>query len=83
MSPEEFHELRALAQRDAWERVHVDAQCTGKFRHTSKSEAERAIRKRGIHTYHCTYCHAWHVGGTNQVARLARISERERYAKES
>ena len=83
MSHEEFRELRALVQRDAWARVHIDAQCTGKFRHASKSDAERTIRKKGVRSYHCEYCHAWHVGGVDAVARQSRISERERYAAES
>lgn len=46
------------------------ASTCGKQRHRDRPKADRAaraLRERGVqgaHAYHCSGCHAWHVGST-------------------
>ena len=65
MSPEDFRELRYLAQRDARGRQST---CMGKDGFENHGKAMQAIGRRlksaRAHPYRCRYCGLWHIGTT-------------------
>jgi ribosomal protein L37AE/L43A len=51
-------------------------ECSGKFAHASKANAQRAIRQgkhARLQVYRCPHCRAWHIG-SSLVPRHARWS---------
>lgn len=44
-------------------------ECLGKFRHTSKRDAEKqAARRKVLTSYRCKTCGFWHVGRNHRKA---------------
>lgn len=40
-----------------------ESMCKGKTKHETKTSADRASRRmKGLVSFHCRYCHGWHVG---------------------
>lgn len=81
MKPEEMDELRYLVswyQMQAGRASYVErkaATCQGKDKFVTHNQAKKAISPRlarFAHTYQCTICHQWHVGGL-RLARQQRI----------
>lgn len=61
---------------------HVAASCNGK-KALNFSEAKRQAKNLSrftdtpSHHYHCTFCHAWHVGASNRMGRFRKDKEIE------
>lgn len=77
MKPEDFRELRHLAQYDARRRGYVAISCQGKHKFDSFTAASGTMRRelrRQAKPYHCGVCGGWHIGGiqSGRQARLAR-----------
>lgn len=84
MRPEDFYELRYLAQKDSKERTMVHSMCEGKRRFDTKSEADRIIRQgKPISSYHCMVCNGWHVGAISVKRQKRLLLKRRREACES
>lgn len=71
MKPEDFAELRRLAQWDERrresEKVRRLAMCAGKERFDSLTLAQQVAKRRSergrpCHAYACQHCHTYHVG---------------------
>lgn len=81
MTPAEMDELRYLVQ---WYQQQVGrlaflerkkSACEGKDRFATNNQARKAISprlSRFAHTYQCSICHQWHVGGL-RASRDQRI----------
>lgn len=69
--------MRKKQQRKENQRL---AMCAGKRPYSTKADADRASRRKGVMPYRCPICHKFHVGGTESSRRF-RLSQRKRHAE--
>lgn len=77
MKSADFFELRVLVQQASRDMTMAAAACNGKQRFASKAFADRTLRRKGVKSYRCQVCRAWHVGGV-ETAREQRLVMRRR-----
>ena len=58
-----------MDQRDHLTEEGVAATCQGKIKMTAKVAKRAAKRKKGRHSYLCTVCKGYHVGGLGGIKR--------------
>lgn len=76
MRPEDWAELRRLAQELMRKETMRLSSCTGKQGFDSRPEALRTIRPRVqgiVSPYRCRVCHRYHVGSVEERRRHDRI----------
>jgi hypothetical protein len=80
MNQDDYNELRYLAKKVMAKREYKLAACAGKVSFDSRSDAQRGIRKDGLHAYHCSACGKWHVGVVDRGKRLKSRRQRLRFS---